>query len=183
MREVTARCLRDCFCANSMAHVRYLLFAQKAKEEDFPGIAHLFRALALSRYTRASEQYHMVNELIGTRAVNADTYFIYARTMDNLERARDAETGDANDLLPAYAAVAESQGEEAATRSLKRSATICRRRAALLGDVIQKTKHAAEEPKIDVLYVCRACGNVIDVIAPEGCPVCGGERTSFITVT
>ncbi len=133
MREATARCLRDCFCINSMAHVRYLLFAQKAKEENFPGIAHLFRALALSRYTRASEQYHMVNELIGTRAVSADTYFIFARTMDNLERARDAENGDANELLPAYAALAESQGEEAAARSLKRSAAICRRRAALLG--------------------------------------------------
>jgi rubrerythrin len=183
MREATARCLRDCFCANSMGHVRYLLFAQKAKEESFPGIAHLFRALALSRYTRASEQYHMVNELIGIRAVSWETYFIFARTMDNLERSRDAETGDANELFPAYAALAESQGEEAAARSLKRSSTICLRRAALLEDVIQKTKHAGEEPKIDGLYVCRACGNVTEEISPRGCPVCGGERTSFINVT
>jgi rubrerythrin len=183
MREVTARCLRDCFCANSMAHVRYLLFAQKAKEENFPGIAHLFRALALSRYTRASEQYHLVNELIGTRAVSTDTFFIFARTMDNLERARDAEAGEANELLPAYAAVAESQGEEGAARSLKRSAVISRRRAALLDDVIRKTKHAAEEPKIDGLYVCRACCHFTDLIAQEGCPVCGSERTGFIAVT
>jgi rubrerythrin len=166
-----------------MAHVRYLLYAQKAKEENFPSIAYLFRALALSRYTRASEQYRLVNELLGTRTASVETYFTLARTMDNLERARDAEAGDANETLPAYAAVAKSQGEEGAARSLKRSAAICRRRAALLDDVIQKTKHAAEEPKIDELYVCRACGYVTDAIAPGGCPVCGTERTGFIAVT
>jgi rubrerythrin len=166
-----------------MAHVRYLVYAQKAREESFPAIAHLFRALALSRYTRAAEQYHMVNELIGTRAVNSETYFTFARTMDNMERARDAEKEDANELLPAYAGLAESQGEEAAARSLKRSAALGHRRVALLDDVIQKTKHAGEEPKIGGLYVCRACGYVTDAIAPEGCPICGSERTSFITVT
>jgi rubrerythrin len=166
-----------------MAHVRYLLYAGKAREENFPGIARLFRALALSRCTQASEQYYLVNELIGTRTASADTYFTFARTMDNLERARDAEKDDANELLPAYAALAENQGEETAARSLKRSAAICHRRAALLDDVIRKTKHAAEEPKIDLLYVCRACGYVTGEIAPEGCPVCGSERTGFITVT
>jgi rubrerythrin len=183
VREATAKCLRDNFCANSIAHVRYLLYAQKAKEENFPGIAHLFRALALSRYTRASEQYHLVNELIGTRTVSTETYFTFARTMDNLERARDAEAGDANELLPAYAAVAESQGEGQAAKSFKRSVAICRHRAAMLDDVIQKTKHAAEEPKIDGLYVCRACGYPAAESVPEGCPVCGNERTGFIAVT
>ncbi len=88
-----------------------------------------------------------------------------------------------SETLPAYAAVAESQGEEAAARSLKRSAMICLRRAALLEDVILKTKHAAEEPKIDGLYVCRSCGYVTDEIAPGGCPVCGTDRAGFIAVT
>ena len=183
MREATAKCLRDDFCADSMAYVRYLLYSQKAKEEDFPSIAHLFRALALSRYTRASVEYHLVNDLLGTHSVSGDTYFTFARTMDNLERARDAETGDANETLPAYAAVAESQGEEAAARSLKRSAMICLRRAAMLEDVILKTKHAGEEPKIDGLYVCRSCGYVTGEIASGGCPVCGTDRTGFIAVT
>jgi rubrerythrin len=183
VREATAKCLRADFCADSMAHVRYLIYSQKAKEENFPSIAHLFRALALSRYTRASEQYHLVSELLGTRMAGTETYFLLARTVDNLERARDAETGDANETLPAYTAVAESQGEEAAARSLKRSAMICLRRAALLEDVILKTKHAAEEPKIDGLYVCRSCGYITGEIAPGGCPVCSTDRTGFIGVT
>ena len=183
MREATAKCLRDCFCVNSLAHVRYLLYAQKAKEERFPGIAHLFRALALSRYTRASEQYQLVNELIGTHNAAAETFFTYARTIDNMERARDAETADANNMLPAYAALAESQGEEAAARSLKRSAIIGRRRAALLDEVVQKTKQMAEEPKIGGLYVCRACGHILVETVPDACPVCSDERAGFIAVT
>lgn len=183
MREATAKCLRDTFCADSIAHVRYLLYAQKAREENFPWIALLFRALALSRYTRASEQYTLVNELIGTRTAATDTYFTLERTMDNMERARNAEACDANDVLPACAAVAESQGEEAAARSFKRSAAICLHRAAMLEDVIQKTKHAAEEPKIGGLYVCRDCGYVTAGTVPDGCPVCGNEQAGFTAVT
>jgi rubrerythrin len=165
-----------------MAHVRYLLYSQKAKEESFPSIAHLFRALALSRYTRAMEQYCLVQELIGTHTASAETYFTFARTIDNLGRARDAETSDAKEMLPAYTALAESQGEDAAARSLKRSAAICLHRAALLDDVIRKTKHAGEEPKIGYLYVCHACGYVTMEIAAGGCPVCGNERAGFMHV-
>jgi rubrerythrin len=182
MREATARCLRDTFCVNSMAHVRYLLYARRAKDENFPGISRLFRALAMSRYVRASEQFAMVNELIGTRAAGAETYFTLARTIDNMERARDAEKDDADELLPACMAVAGSQGEEAAAKSLERSAAIGRRRAALLEDVILKTKETDQEPEIASIYVCRACGYVTRDIAPEGCPICGNEKTEFVCV-
>jgi rubrerythrin len=182
MKEATAKCLRDAFCAGSMAQVRYLLYAEKAGEEGFPSVARMFVALAQSRYTQAIGQYLLVNELIGTRATTAETYFTFERTMDNMERARDAEKDDAGELLPAYRAVAESQCEEVAAKNLKRSAEVCRNRAALLDDVIQRTRHAAEEPKISVLYVCRTCGYVTIVEGSEGCPVCGNERSGFITV-
>jgi rubrerythrin len=183
MREATAKCLRDGFCANSIAHTRYLLYAQKAKEESFPSIARLFRALALSRYTRAAEQYRLTQELIGTHTACSDTYFTFNRTMDNLERARNAESHEANEVVPAYVAVAESQGEEAAAKSLKRSAAICRRRAALLDSVFLKTQHAAAEPVIGEVFVCKACGMVAENVPVEGCPVCGTDVDGFITVT
>ena len=182
MRAATAKCLRDGFCADSMAYVRYLLYSQKAKEENFPSIAHLFRALALSRYTRASVEYHLVNELIGTHGVSGDNYFTFARTMDNMERARDAENGDASETLPAYAAVAESQGEEAAARSLKRSAMICLRRAALLEDVILKTKHAAKSRR-STGCTCAGPAATSPVRSPPGMPACGTDRAGFIAVT
>jgi rubrerythrin len=182
MKEATAKCLRNDFCSGSMAHMRYLIYAQKAREENFPSIARLFSALAVSRYIRASEQYRLVHELIGVHTACSEAHFTFFRTMDNLERARDDEKHEANEVLPAYIAVAESQGEGAASKSLKCSAAVCRHLVALLDDVIQKTKHADEEPKIEQLHVCQACGYIAAEITMGGCPLCG-ERAKFISVT
>lgn len=183
MKEATIKCLRDSFSSNSMAYVRYMLYAQKAKEENFPSIARLFSALALSRYTRAAELYQLTNELIGTHTVCSETYFTFNRTMDNLERARNEESHEANEIVPACIAVAESQGEEGAAKGLKRSASVCHRRAALLDSVFMKTQHAAAEPDIGEVFVCKACGMVAESIPGEGCPVCRTDVTGFITVT
>jgi rubrerythrin len=182
VREATAKCLRDGFCSDSMAHVRYLLYAQKANEEGFPSISRLFRALALSRYTRAAEMYHLTHELIGTHTACSDTYFTFDRTMDNLERARNAESHEANVIVPAYIAVAESEGEGAAAKSLKRSAAICRLWSTLLDSVFLETQHTAEEPLIRDVYVCRTCGMAIENVPEEECPVCGGDVADIIAV-
>jgi rubrerythrin len=165
-----------------MAHVRYLLYAQKAREEGFPGIAHLFRALALSRYTRASDQYRLVSELIGTRTASVETYFTLARTMDNTERARDAEAMDANEVISAYVAVAESQHEMAAVKNLKRSAAICHRRAAILDSVFLQTRRADEEPCISDIFLCKNCGNILEAPLPGTCTICDAGSESFMLV-
>ncbi|MGQ9781257.1 MAG: rubredoxin-like domain-containing protein [Nitrososphaeria archaeon] len=31
-------------------------------------------------------------------------------------------------------------------------------------------------------YVCRVCGNTVEGMAPEKCPVCGAPKTSFFKV-
>ncbi|MGA9140545.1 MAG: ferritin family protein [Methanocella sp.] len=182
MKEATAKCLRDGFCSDSMAHTRYILYAQKANEESFPSIARLFRALAYSRHTRAAELYRLTGELIGTHTVCSDTYFTFSRTMDNLKRARNAESHEADEVLSAYAAVAEIQGEEGAAKSLKRSAVLCHQRAAILDSVFIETHHAAGEPLIRVTYVCKTCGMVIENLPEEACPVCGTDVSGFIAV-
>jgi rubrerythrin len=179
MREATTKCLHDGFCSDSMAHTRYLLYAQNANEENFPSIARLFRALAFSRYTRAAELYRLTGQLIGTHTACSDTYFTFNRT---LEMARNAESHEAKEIFSTYAAVAESQGEEGAAKSLKRSAALCHQRAAIMDRIFMATRHAAEEPLIRVVYVCKTCGMVIENVPEEACPICGTDVSGFITV-
>ncbi len=183
MRKVVAKCLRDDFSSGSMAHLRYLLYAKKAEDENFSSVACLFRALALSRYIRAAEQYRLASELLGAYTACAETHFTLARTIDNLERARNDEKVDAEETLPAYVAVAESQGEGAAAKIFRHSVLTSHHMAVLLEDVIQKTRHAGEEPKIGQLYVCSTCGSVSIEAAVDGCPICGSKRTGFINIT
>ena len=182
MREATAQCIRDAFCRESVAHVRYLIYADKATEEHFPAIARLFRAFALSKYLMASGYYHLVNELIGVYPAFAATHYTLNRTMDNLERSRDAEAETAKGAFEPYLAVARLQKEKGAEKSLKCSIEVCRDASTVMGDVLQKTRHAAEEPQIGELYVCRVCGYVKEGKPSGQCTVCVGSKAGFILV-
>jgi rubrerythrin len=46
MRRRTEKNLNDAFAGESQAHMRYLIFAEKAEEEGLLNIARLFRAIA-----------------------------------------------------------------------------------------------------------------------------------------
>jgi rubrerythrin len=114
----------------------------------------------------------MVSGLLDVYPVNATTHFTYGRTMDNLERSRDSETGAAKEFYQPCLAVAESEQEKGAVKSLKCSAEVSRGAAALIDRVFRKTQHAAEEPHIGDLRVCQACGYIVEGLLPEKCPIC-----------
>ena len=112
MKEATAKCLRDSFCSDSMAHVRYLLYAKKATEESFPSIARPVPGGGAFAIHEGIGMYRLTHELIGTHTACPDTYFTLDRTMDNLERARNAESHEANEVVPAYVAVAGARAKK-----------------------------------------------------------------------
>ncbi|MCK5562975.1 rubrerythrin family protein, partial [Candidatus Bathyarchaeota archaeon] len=55
MRKMTEDNLKSAFAGESQAHMRYLIFANKAEQEGFPNVARLFRAIAYA------EQLHATN--------------------------------------------------------------------------------------------------------------------------
>ena len=56
MNEQTAANLRSAFGGESMAHMRYMIWADKAEQENFPNVARLFRAISWA------EQAHALSE-------------------------------------------------------------------------------------------------------------------------
>lgn len=180
MRPATARCLRAAFCRESMSHVRYVLYAEQADAEQFPSLARLFRALALSQLTRAAANYRAVSELLGVYPAEALAHFVLDRTMDNLARSRDAESEAADEFYGPCLAVAKSQREAGVARGLKSSAEVSRRGAAMIDRTFRETQHAAEEPYIDDLCICRACGDVVEGPPPGSCSVCKGSDFTVV---
>jgi len=45
-RKMSRKFLEDAFAGESMAHMKYLIFAEQAEKEGFPNIAKLFRAIS-----------------------------------------------------------------------------------------------------------------------------------------
>ncbi len=58
----TKDALLSAFCSESMAHTRYLIFAEIAEREGYPNVARLFKAIARSELIHAKNHYNNLKE-------------------------------------------------------------------------------------------------------------------------
>jgi rubrerythrin len=166
MKKMTKNNLEAAFAGESQAHMRYIIFADKAEEEGFPNIARLFRAIAYAERVHAGNHY----KVLGNIGV----------TSENLQVAIDGETYEVEEMYPVFNQVAKFQGEKGAEGSTNWALQAERIHAGLY----QKAKQAALEGKdikIDKIQICSVCGYTIEGEAPERCPICNATKDKFKT--
>ena len=163
MHTMTKENLKSAFSGESQAHMKYVLFADKAEEEKFGNIARLFRAIAFA------ERVHASNHLNALNGINL--------TMDNLDVAIDGETFEVNEMYPAYKAVAELQDEKKAVKSMHYALEAEKIHAVLYGEAKEAVK-SGKDLEVGEINICPVCGHTVVGKAPERCPVCGvsGDR-------
>lgn len=160
---MTRENLKSAFSGESQAHMKYLLFADKAEEEGFKGVARLFRAIAFA------ERVHAANHLNALDGVTP--------TAGNLEAAIGGETFEVNEMYPAYEAVAELQDEQKAVKSMHYAVEAEKIHATLYFKAKDAVKSGADF-EIGEISICPVCGHTVTGKVPHRCPVCGipGER-------
>jgi rubrerythrin len=164
MRKMTEDNLKSAFAGESQAHMRYLIFAEKAEQEGFPNVARLFRAIAYAEQVHATNHYN--------------TLGMIRETTDNLQVAIDGETYEVNEMYPAYKAIAELQGEKGAQRSTNWALQAEKVHAGMY----QKAKQGVERKEdipLGPVFICEACGYTVEGSAPDRCPVCGAPKERF----
>ena len=164
MHDMTASNLRSAFAGESQAHMRYLIFADKAKKEGFPNVARLFDAIAYAERVHATSHFNVLKDL--------------GQTADNLEAAIGGETYEVEEMYPAFVAVAELQEEKAAVRSNSWALEAEKIHAALYG----VAKAAVEDGKdigVESVLVCSVCGHTVQGEAPDRCPICNSKREKY----
>lgn len=144
-----------------MAHLKYLMFADRAERRGMGRIANLFRALAASEYYHARNFYSVLERPAAFRE-SAGSYipgeeFEYERLYKMIgEYAREHQNPLASQ---AYAGAAAAEKEHA--------------------DLLKKASDL-EHFDENVIYVCPICGYVMaGESAPDRCPVCGGPSRQF----
>ena len=165
MKRMTEQNLRDAYAGESQAHMRYLVFAEKAEEESKPNVARLFRAIAFA------EQVHASNHLKTLDDVGS--------TEENLQTAIDGENFEVEEMYPAYDAVAKLQDEKGAIRSVHFAIEAEKIHAAMYTEAKQTIKEG-KDVEIADLYICPVCGYTVEGEAPDNCPVCGVNRKKFV---
>ena len=88
-RPMTLDALASAFGGESMAHMRYLVFAEIAEREGYPNVARLFKAIAFAEKVHASNHYSRLRDLETDLKVVAGATFLplsdcIARTVPGL---------------------------------------------------------------------------------------------------
>ena len=166
MRKMTEESLKAAFAGESQAHMRYLIFAQKAEEEGFPDLARLFKAIAFAEQVHATNHFKAMGQL--------------GSSSENLEVAIDGETFEVEEMYPAYDAIARLQGEKEAQRSIHYALEAEKIHAAYYRQAKQGVD-AGKDLEIGQIYICSICGYTGEGEPPDRCPICGASREKFQT--
>ncbi len=165
MREMTKRFLKDAFAGESQAHMRYLIFAEKAEKEGFSNVARLFKAIAYAEFVHAKNHLMELGEVKGTA--------------DNLGAAVAGETFEVEEMYPVYHEAAKLQGEEGAQRTT-RFALEAEKIHAELYSKAREAVLQGRDADIGKIYICPMCGYTAVGEAPDRCPICGCPRDKFV---
>lgn len=164
MHPMTKDNLKSAFSGESQAHMKYLIFADKAEEEGFKNIARLFRAIAYA------ERVHATNHL---NALNGSNL-----TIDNLDIAIEGENYEVQEMYPAYKAVAELQDEKKAVKSMHYALEAEKIHSALYSEAKDSVK-GGSDLDLGEIHICPVCGHTVVGKAPDRCPICGIQGDKF----
>ena len=180
MLEMTAANLRSAFGGESMAHMRYWAWAQKAQDEGFTNVARLFNAVARAEQAHATGHFKTMATVAGGFAVTAGGGFGLGTTSQNLAGAIEGENFEVSEMYPSFIEVAKSQGEKAAIRSMELALAAEKIHAAMYS----KAKAAVDKGKdvsLGAVQVCTVCGHTLEGDAPDKCPICKALKKFYVT--
>ncbi|MDP2209624.1 MAG: rubrerythrin family protein [Bacteroidota bacterium] len=164
MKHTTKSNLEAAFAGESQAHMKYLIYSEKAAREGFPQIAKLFKAIAYA------EKVHATNHLRLLEKIN--------NTATNLTDAAGGENYEVAEMYPAFDAVARLQDEKGALKSFHYAIEA----EKIHEEMYMKAKELVLQGK-DIsaadVYVCPVCGHTVIGEAPDKCPVCGVAKDKY----
>lgn len=164
MREMTEKFLNEAFAGESMAHMRYQHFADKADDEGLKEMARMFRAIAYAERVHAGNHYEALGQI--------------RSTSDNIQTCIEGETFEIDEMYPVYNETAKLQDEKDAVRSTRYALEA----EKIHADWYRKAREAVdrgEDVRVGKIQICSVCGHTREGEAPDKCPICGASREKF----
>jgi len=164
MHAMTREFLEAAFAGESMAHMRYLIFAEKAEGDGLPNLGRLFRAIAYAEQVHATNHYRELGNVQGAAG--------------NLQTCIDGENHEVTEMYPVYHNAAEFQKEAGAVRCAHYALEAEKIHEAMYKSA-KRTVEKDGDPTLDTIHICPVCGYTVEGEPPEFCPVCGAKRALF----
>lgn len=181
VRPMTKEALESAFGGESMAHMRYLYFAEVAEREGFKNVARLFRAIAYAEQVHASNHYRNLREYDDDAKVVAGTPIGPGNTVKNLKLAIRGEEFEVKEMYPIYLKTAEEQGERGAMTSFHYALEAEKIHAELYKKALEHVEKGEDMPLDGYIWICPICGHTyVGPEPPDRCPVCGVPKEKYV---
>jgi rubrerythrin len=177
VRPMTELNLISAFCGESQAHMRYLIFAKRAKEVGYSNISRLFTAVAYAERIHAGNHYRNIMTK-GPQTTFGSALFGSRSTIEDLQHGIDGEHHEVEEMYPAYIATAKDQKEYGAEITFRYALEAERTHAGLYA----RAKEAAEQKRdadFKQIGVCEVCGWTTEGEIQDQCPVCKAKKEKF----
>jgi rubrerythrin len=166
MKEKTRKNAYEAFIGEAKAYFRLLAFAEKAREEEVPQIALLFRSIAEAERVHATSHLRLLKDIV---VKDTDT---------NLEESFQREKTVSENIYSDFIATAEEEGESTAALTFSHA----RDAEGYHAKLYERAIYHLIRDEVKAYHVCQVCGYVTDRRIPKKCPVCGAPAEKFKTV-
>jgi rubrerythrin len=181
MHAITAANLRNAHGGESMAHMRYLIWADLAEKQGFPNVARLFRAIASAETVHASNHFRELKDQFGDALCTSMAVFGAGRSSQNLQGGIIGETYEITEMYPTYLETAKFQKEKGAELSFHYALEGEKTHRALFQKVKESIDSGAGDMRLGPVRVCTVCGWTYEGDMPEKCPICGATKDKINT--
>lgn len=164
MHKMTEANLRAAFAGESQAHMKYLIFSDKAAAEGKQNVARLFKAISYAEQIHATNHFKALKDL--------------GDSAKNLESAIGGETFEVEEMYPTYLDVAKLQQEKSGERSMDAALQAEKIHAGMYKKALEAVGKN-EDVALGEVYICEVCGWTGEGSAPDKCPVCGVGKDKF----
>jgi rubrerythrin len=168
--------LHNAYAGESMAHMRYLIFATRAEKEGFKNTARLLRAIAFAEQVHATNHFMRMPRAAAPMA--GEVPFGLGTTSQNLQYGIDGETFEINEMYPVYKETAIFQGEKAVVTSFDWALQTEKVHQKLFTDA-KEAVDQGKDWKPSKVQICETCGYTMEGEAPDKCPICGAKKEGF----
>jgi rubrerythrin len=177
VRPITEGNLISAFAGESQAHMRYLIYSDRAEKNGYNNISRLFSAIAYAEKIHAGNHYKNIQHRGATLTVSG-ALFGSRTTSEDLQNGIDGEHYEIDEMYPAFMEVAKQQKEYSAEISFRFAWEAEKTHAAFF----ERAKDSSDNDMdldIDDIGVCDVCGYTVEGEMPERCPICKAKKDKF----
>jgi len=184
----TIAALQERYHDEVVAHARYGAYAKQAEAENYPAIAHLFRALAASEAIHARNFAKLLTDLGVQPQQQPLPAVAAAKTKVNIELATGVEADEIDQKYPAILERIRDENHQEAIKYITWAWKAEEQHRALIVKMHKASKkwfgllkeHIEGNPSR--YFVCQVCGSTLVELPKDRCPIGDHPATEYTEV-